>query len=152
MAGVRFKVRTNGIATGTSAKTLLQIKAATNHAVLVEEVSISFAGTNNTHAPIRVDIMRQTTAGTMTASGTNSSIVKDPDDSSETLQTTASDTATVEPIASDILRTEYVHPQTGWTWQARYRGEIKVGGGDYLGIRVTAGNDVSAVVTLFGEE
>lgn len=150
MAGVRFKVRTDPIATGTSAKTLLQIKAASNHAVLVEEVSIAFAGTNNTHAPIRVDILRQTTAGTMTTSA--STIVKDPDDASETIQTTRADSASAEPTASDILFTQYVHPQTGWTWQARYRGEIKVGGGDYLGVRVTAANDVNAVVTLVGEE
>jgi hypothetical protein len=150
MAGVRFKVRTDGINTGTSAKTLLQIKAATNHAVLVEEISISFNGTNNTSAPIQVDVLRQTSAGTMTNSA--STIVKDPDDASETLQTTRTDSASAEPAASDILMTQYVHPQTGWTWQARYRGEIKVGGGDYLGVRVTAGADVKAVVTLIGEE
>jgi len=150
MSGVRFRARTEPIATGTSVKTLLQIVAATNHAVLLEEVSIAFAGVNNTHAPIRVDIIRQTTAGTMTTSA--STIVKDPDDSAETLQTTRLDTATAEPAASDILRTELVHPQTGFSWQARYRGEVKIGGGDRVGIRVTAANDVNAVVSVTGEE
>lgn len=150
MAGVRFKVRTNPISTGTSAKTLLQIVAASNHSVLLEEISISFKGTNNTHAPVRVDVMRQTDAGTMGTSA--STIVKDPDDSDETLQTTRQDTATGEPTSGDILRTEYVHPQTGWSWQARYRGEMKIGGGDRIGIRVTAANDVEAVVTVVGEE
>lgn len=150
MSGVRFSARTDPIATGTSAKTLLQLVAASNHGVLVDEISISFAGTNNTNAPIRVDVLRQTTAGTMTTSA--STIVKDPDDSDETLQTTRQDTATAEPTAGDILMTEYVHPQTGYTWQAPFGRPIKIGGGDRLGIRVTAANDVNAVVRVRGEE
>lgn len=152
MSGVRFKVRTNPIATGTSAKTLLQLVAASNHGVLIDEISISFAGTSNTAAPIRVDVLRQTSAGTMTAGGTNSTIVKDPDDSDETLQTTIQDTATGEPSAGDVLMTEYVHPQTGYTWQAPFGRQIKIGGGDRLGIRTTAAADVNAVCRVGGEE
>lgn len=150
MAGVRFTARTDPIATGTSAKTLLQIIAASNHGVLIDEVSISFAGTSNTAAPIRVDVLRQTTAGTMTSSA--STIKKDPDDSDETLQTTVADSASAEPTASDILMTEYVHPQTGYTWQAPFGRTIKIGGGDRLGIRVTAAADVNAVCRVRGEE
>src|SRR5262245_33656263 len=112
MAGVRFKGVTGQIATGTSAKTLAQIVAAANHGVLLEEVSISFDGTSNTATPIKVDILRQTTAGTMSAL----TLVKDPDDTDETLQTTAQHTATAEPTASDVLATEHVHPQQGYTW------------------------------------
>lgn len=152
MSGVRFKVRTNPIATGTSAKTILQIVAAANHAVLIKELEVSFQGTSNTATPIRVDIMRQTNAGTMTGGGTNSHIVKDPDDSAETLQTTIQDTSTNEPSAGDILKTVLIHPQTGWSWQARFGEEIKIGGGDRLGIRTTAAADVNCVVSAAGEE
>ncbi len=150
MAGVRFAARTNPIATGTSAKTLLQIIAASNHGVLIDEISISFGGTSNTAAPVRVDVLRQTDAGTMTTSA--STIVKDPDDTDETLQTTRSDTATAEPSAGDILMTEYVHPQTGYSWQAPFGKPIKIGGGDRLGIRVTAAADVNAICRVRGEE
>jgi hypothetical protein len=150
MAGVRFKARTDPIATGTSAKTLLQLVAAGNHGILIEEISVSFRGTSNTAEPIRVDVLRQTSAGTM---GTSSStIVKDPDDSDETLQTTRQDTASAEPTAGDILLSEAVHPQQGYTWTFPFHARLKVGGGDRLGIRVTAAADVNAMVRVTGEE
>lgn len=148
MAGVRFKANASGIATGTSAKTLLQVVAAANHAVLIEEFGISFNGVSNTAEPILVKLMRQTTAGTMSAL----TLVKDPDDSAETLQTTAQHTATAEPTSSDVLWQGYVHPQNGLIWQAPYGGKIKIGGGDRLGIVVTAAASVSASPYMYGEE
>jgi hypothetical protein len=148
MSGVRFKVVSGEIATGTSAKTLLQIVAANNHGVLIDEISISFKGTSNTATPIKVDVLRQTTAGTMSSA----TPVKDPADADETLQTTAQANATVEPTAGDILMSELVHPQTGYTWQAPFGRQIKIGGGGRLGIRVTAGADVNAVCRVSGEE
>jgi hypothetical protein len=144
MAGVGFKGVTAEIATGTALKTLLQIVAAANHAVLIKELAISFKGTSNTAAPILVTVMRQTTAGTMSAL----TLVKDPDDSDETLQTTA----TAEPTAGDVLVRELVHPQTGFLWQAPFGQFIKIGGGDRIGIAVTAGADVNSVCRVVGEE
>lgn len=152
MAGTRFKIRTEPIATGTSVKTLLQVIAASNQAAMIEEWSISFNGVTNTQTPIRVDVLKQTTAGTMTAGGTNSTIKKDPSDAGESLQTTIQDTATAEPTAGDILMTEYVHPQLGYTWQAPHGGRIKIGGGQRLGFRVTADVSVNGVVRVVGEE
>lgn len=148
MSGVRWKAVTGEIATGTSAKTLLQIVAATNHGVLVDEISISFKGTSNTATPIRVRVLRQGSAGTMSAL----TVVKDPADADETLQVTAQHTATAEPSAGDVLMTELVHPQTGYTWQAPFGRQIKVSGGTRLGVEVLAGADVNAVVRMCGEE
>mgnify|MGYP006908266904 CR=1 FL=1 len=148
MAGVRFKAVTDEIATGTALKTLLQVVAASNHGVLIDEVSISFKGTSNTAAPIQVEVVRQTTAGTMSSL----TPVKDPDDTDETLQVTAQHTATVEPTEGDVLMRELVHPQTGYTWQAPFGKAIKIGGGDRLGIAVTAGADVNAIARVAGEE
>lgn len=148
MAGNRFKGVTAQIATGASAKTLLQIVAVANHKVLLDEISISFNGVSNTAEPIKVDVLRQTTAGTMTAL----TLVKDPDDWDETIQTTAQHTATVEPTAGDVLMSEHVHPQQGYTWQAPFGREIAIGGGDRVGIRVTAAASVSAIVRVAGTE
>ena len=47
------------LSTGTSVKTLLQLVAAANHGVLVDEVSISFQGTSNTASPIRVRVLHE---------------------------------------------------------------------------------------------
>lgn len=150
MSGVNFRVRTDPIATGTSAKTILQIVAAANHGVILKSWSIEFAGTSNTAAPIRVDILRQTDAGTMGTSA--STIVKDPDDTDETLQTTRQDTSSSEPSAGGILETHYVHPQTGLGWSYSSDSRIKIGGGDRVGWRVTAAADVNCVVSVCGEE
>lgn len=153
MACNRFKARTDPVATGTSAKTILQVVAAANHAVRIDEISIAFQGQTNTAAPIQVDYIRQTNAGTLGTS--TSTIKKDPSDWGETMQTSILDGGTgysAEPSAGDILRTEFVHPQQGYTWQAPYGREIKISGGGRLGIRVTAGASVNCVVTVYGEE
>lgn len=148
MAGVRFKATTDEVATGTSKVTVLQVVAASNHGILVDEISISFQGTSATAAPILVEIARQTTAGTMSAL----TPVKDPDDSDEALQVTAQHTATAEPTEGDVLMRELVHPQTGYTWQAAFDRKIKIGGGDRLGVAVTAGANVDCTARICGEE
>lgn len=148
MAGVGWKAQTGEVATGTSLKTILQVVAASNHGLLVNELSISFKGVSNTATPILVQVYRQTTAGTMSSL----TPVKDPDDTDETLQVTAQHTATVEPTKTDLLRSELVHPQTGFSWQAPFGREIKVGGGDRLAILVTAGADVNCVAFMAGTE
>lgn len=148
MAGIGFKCNTAEIATGTSAKTLLQVVAASNHRITVNEWSISFKGTSNTASPILVEVLRQTTAGTMSAL----TPVKADSADDETLQTTAQHTATSEPTASDVLDRVLVHPQQGYTWVATPGKELVVPGGGRLGVRVTAAADVNAVATIKGEE
>ncbi len=149
MAGIIGIAQTAEIATGTAAKTLLQLVAPTNQRLKVREVSISFKGVTSTDVPILVDILRQTDAGTMSALTIN------PDDASidETLQATAQHTATVEPSAGVVLMREEVHPQGGsFLWQAPFRGERTVKGGTRLGVRVTAAVSISATARLEYEE
>ena len=148
MAGVRFNAVTASVATGVVAKTVAQIVAAANQRVLVKEIHIAFAGTSNTNEPIKVDIMRQTDAGTMSAL----TLVKGNNSDDETLQSTAQHTATVEPASGDVIMTIKGHPQTSFSWQAPFGGEIPVIGGGRVGFRVTAANDVGAFVSIVGEE
>lgn len=150
MAGVGFSAVTAEIATGSgSSKTLLQLVAASNHGAIIKLIEISFDGTSSTAEPIFVTFLRQTSAGTMSSL----TLVKYPaDDYDETLQTTAQHTATVEPSASDILRGFEVHPQLGKETVFSFKDEIKIGGGDRLGVRVLAAASVNAVVTVLGEE
>lgn len=148
MAGVGFAAVTAEIATGTAAKTLAQVVAASNHRLLIKEISVSFQGTSNTAAPILVRVLRQTTAGTTSAL----TPVKTNSADDETLQVTARHTATAEPTASDVLMTELVHPQTGYTWQAPFGGELVVPGGGRLGIEVTAAASVDAIARFIGVE
>lgn len=148
MAGRYGIARKEGMATGTSAKTLLQVVAAPNHAIKINEVSIGFHGTSNTAEPVKVELLRQTTAGTMSAL----TPVNADDSVADTLDTTAQHTATSEPTAGDILRTWAVHPQTGLVVQAHDLAPIIVGAGDRLGLRVTAAADVNADAYISFEE
>jgi len=148
MAGVNAVAQTVECTTGTSVITLLQLLAATNQRVKVKEISISFQGISNTAMPIQVDVLRQATAGTMSAL----TPVKENASDQETLQTTAQYLATVEPTPGNIVMTENVHPQGGYTWQAPFGGEIIVQGGTRLGLRVTAGASTTAVARMVFEE
>lgn len=148
MAGVGFVGQTGEVSIGTSALTLMQIVAAANQRVRLREFSVSFKGTSNTASPVLVQLMRQTTAGTASAL----SLKKWNSADDETLQTTAQQTFTVEPTYSDVLITEEVHPQTGYTWQAPFGGEIICKGGEKLAIVVTAGAAVTGEARVIGEE
>lgn len=149
MAGVRFAATTAEIAIGTSIKTLLQLIAAANHRIKIVEWNISFQGITATGEPILVEVLRQTSAGTTSALTPRK--LDDSDD--ETLQVTALHTATVEPSdGGEVLHTELVHPQTGYTWFAPSGRELLIGGGDRLGLRVTAGASINAIARMVGEE
>jgi len=148
MAGVKAVAQTAAIATGTSKKTLVQIIAAANHRALVKEISISFDGVSNTAVPILVEVARQSDAGTMSVLTPAKLNVDD----SETLQTTATHTASAEPTEADVVMAENVHPQGGYTWQAPFGGEIVISGGDRLGVAVTADAGVNAVARIAFEE
>ena len=147
MSAVRFVANTGEIATGTSAKTLLQLIAASNHRIIIKELSVSFKGTSNTAAPILVRLCVQTDAGTMSSL----TLVKQGD-WGETLEASAQHTATVEPTTTSVFLAEEVHPQTGFTWQAPHAGEIHVPGGTRVGVVVTAGADVNAIARMICEE
>jgi hypothetical protein len=136
------------IATGTSAKTLLQIVAPSNHRVKVVAWGIYFDGTSSTAEPILVRLLRQTTAGTMTSL----TPTKLDDSLSETLQVTAQHTATAEPTAGDVLKRVEVHPQSGYEEHCPYGQEYIVGGGDRIGIETTAPATANAVAWVKFEE
>ncbi len=150
MAGLGFRQAPAQITTGTSIKTLLQLLAPTNQCVKIGEASVSFNGTSNTNAPILCEILTQTSAGTITNTTT---LVKEDSSRAETIQTVGKDTATIEPTDSAAVKVlEYVHPQTGFLWQAPYAKELFIIGAARLGLRVTAANSVSAGCRYVGEE
>jgi len=148
MAGLLVVAQTDEVATATTQKTMVQIIAPANQRLLVHEISISFDGTSNTAEPIRVQVVRQTSAGT----ATTLTLVKWNDDDTETIQTTATNNATVEPTSTDVVMQEQVHPQGGFNWQAQYGKAIVVPGGGRLAIAVKSGAVVNGAVRMLVEE
>jgi hypothetical protein len=138
MAGNEGTLSTStAVASGTAAKTILQLVAPANQALRVKGFGLGFAGTNVTGTPIVVELLRQTTAGTATARNPLKRSLGGP-----ALQATGSENATAEPTASDILFSTQLHPQS--TMEISLVGrEIMVDGGGRLGMRVTADASVN---------
>lgn len=149
MAGMLFTASKSAVAlAAATAKTVVQVVAATNHGVVCWGLSVAFDGASNTAVPVLVQIVRQTTAGTMSAL----TPTKKNDSDGDTLDVTAQHTATVEPTTTDILYETYVHPQTGLDKTFNEKTAPRVGAGDRMGVRLTAPEIVNATVSLDGEE
>lgn len=150
MADLIGTVTTDEIAlTAATAKTVLQILAPANHRVKILGWSVFFDGTSVSAEPVQVELLRQTTAGTMSASSAEEKL----DDSlAETLQVSATHTATAEPTAGGLLQAIEVHPQTGYEKLYPLFQEPIVGGGDRVGIRCTAPAGVNVRASITWEE
>ncbi len=146
MAGIRGQAITNEIAlTAATAKTVIQLVAAANHRVIMTGWGVFFDGTAPTAEPVQVEIVRETTAGTMSAlTPTKGNSADD-----ETLQTTAQHTATVEPTVTDTIDAIEVHPQQGYEKVDCY---FPIPGGTRIGIRCTAPAAVNVRAKFFFEE
>lgn len=130
-----------------TAKTVLQLVAPANVILAVNGAWVSFDGTSNTAEPALIEILRQTTAGTMTAR--NPLKTKD---TSTALQATGQVNATAEPTAGDVLKTFHVHPQAGVIIPLDFDKEIEIAGGGRLGMRITAPANVNCLAGFEGEE
>lgn len=135
--------------TGVTTLTLMQLVAATNHRVEVIEIGISFDGINNTHKPIDVDVLRQTSAGTSSAL----TLHKADDSLGDSFDVTALKTFTAEPTDGALIpRPWHVHPQTGLIYPVPSDAPIWIGAGDRLGLRVLAANAVEATAYILFRE
>ncbi len=145
MAGLFLVQRYPETASGVALKTLLQIATPTNQRVRIWEIGFSAKGVVASDPPGLVELLAQTTAGTMTA---NNPAAEDPA-AAETPQTTGQRDATAEPTASTILRSWEIHPQGGGLiWQAAsIMDALLIGGGRRIGLRVTF--SVSIPVTAY---
>lgn len=156
MAALKAKASKAGLTTGTAQITLLQIKAASNQRVRIQEIGVGFHGIVNTNAPITVELLFQSSAGTMTtlAAGYTSSggVAALDQDVVETIQTTAQHTATAEPTyVTSAAGPWAIHPQTGIVYPIKVDDVVLKGGG-YVGIVVTAGVSTTCDVYIKFEE
>lgn len=149
MARMKVVATTEGeiALTAATAKTILQIVAPTNQRLALCSFSVAFDGISGSAEPVQVDILRQTTAGTMTAA----TVVREGV-GSETIQTSAQKNATAEPTAGDVLRRYNIHPQTGYERVFTLDEELLISGGSRLGLRCTAPANVNVVGHMTVEE
>ena len=132
---------------GATAKTVLQLVAASNHCVKVKSWGVFFDGVSVTAEPVQVRLLRQTDAGTMSALTPVEKTI-----TGVTLQTTAQHTATAEPTAGNVLATREVHPQGGYQEIFPTGDEIIIGSAGRLGIECTAPAGVNVRAEMTFEE
>lgn len=148
MARLRFSITTEGevALSAATAKTVLQAAAAANQRVALRSFGVSFDGVSGSAEPVVVELLRQTTAGTMSAC---TEVVED-DSLPETVQTVGQRTASAEPTAGAVIRSYEVHPQSGIERVFGPDEEIIIKGGGRLGLRCTApaAVNVSAFMSL----
>lgn len=149
MARTKFAITTGEIATGTSAKYLLMVKSTTNRRMLLNNITVSFKGTDLTGAPIRVQLMRTTTNSSYGTAVTPAKLISAQ---SESLAVTA-----LQDFSDDVggteIHAEEVHPAGGGMYLPyRFGEELELGPSEFLAIKVTAAASVSAIATVKGEE
>lgn len=90
-------------------KTIVQLVPAANRPLRIIEIGVSFDSVTSTDAPVAVDLIRQSTAGTSSAL----TLVSDQEDEAASIVCTGLQTFTAEPTAGSILRTWHVSPIGG---------------------------------------
>lgn len=140
----------DAVATGTAVKTILQVAAAAQERLVIDELSITFDGTTATATPVLVQLVAQSTAGT----GGTTVTPTEPDQASGTATVTAlkgpAGTWTAEPTTGDVLREWRVPPTSGLVLQFPLGKQPRSAVGGRLAIRVTAAATVNATAALAG--
>lgn len=144
MARIDFIVHTGGEVSlvAATAKTVLQTLAPTGQRIVLKGLTVSFDGTSGSAEPVLVELVRQSTAGTMSSA----TVAKRDTGFSGTL--TGQKTATVEPTTDEVLRVYDVHPQTGFERPFASHEEIVIEADARLGLRCTAPANVSVTASF----
>ena len=148
MAGLICIAQTTEIAlAAATAKTIVQVVAPANQRLKIKAWGVFFDGISGTEAAVQVRLLRQTDAGTASSLTPVKQVA-----GSETVQTTAQHTATVEPTGGDVLDIAEVHPQSGYEKLIPFDMPIEVPGGGRVGIECTAPATVNVRAKIIFEE
>ena len=148
MAGLVCIAQTSEVTLSiATAKTVLQIIAPAHQRLKIKRWGVFFDGSDGTAQPVEVTLNRQSTSGTVTSLTPVKQVA-----GSETVQTTASHTATAEPTSGDIIDSAEVHPQAGYEVIIPFDLPIEVPGGGRLGIVCTAPAAVNVRAKIVFEE
>ena len=135
----------------STVETILQVVAPADKPVRISRWGVSFNGVSVTDQPVRVELLRLTSAGTSSAF---TPLRLNPTD--EASRATARTAHTAEPTATDVLEVHYVSPAGGnlvEIYSAGYPDERPVAApAGRIGIRVLATNAVNVNAFMIFEE
>lgn len=144
-----FSVSVAGEALAAAAvETLIQGVASSSKGVELVRWAVSFNGSSVSEQPVRVDLLRVSSAGTSSAFAP---IKLDP--TSDSALMTARTSHTAEPTPGDVIETHYVTPAGGLLYiQYAPDERVKVPASTRLGIRVLSPSAVNASALLIFNE
>jgi hypothetical protein len=150
MADLNLQVNPGEISVTSTTKTFLTIKAPANQRLRIKGIEVFGKGTSNTDTPVKLEI------GNITADsvgGTSTPTVSAHDgDYGETAQATYKTGYASEPTYGNIYRTWEVHPQIGLVVYFPLHDEIKLKGGQEIGIRLTSTQNETMSLNVIVEE
>lgn len=147
MAGIRAAcITAAAVATSTANKTILALTAPANTPILVDRISISFAGVSPTADKILVQVLRTASGGA--GSTANNPTKINASDSESPQSTGARDFGAGTPHTGTVIFEELVHPQGGYTAPEK----VKVKAGETICINVTAVASVNCRARMNFEE
>ena len=139
----------------STAATFILAKAPANQRLKIKGLEIFGKGTSNTDTPVKVELFTATVVTGGTA-GTAPTYLANDSEMGETPQATVTGNYSAEPTYTpalgNVLRTWYIHPQTGLNCYFPLHDEIKLKGGTYLGVRLTSNQAETMGVNLIVEE
>lgn len=150
MAQYSINVTGEAVAAAT-VETLIQVEAGTAKPVRIQRWGVSFNGVTVTDQPVRVELIRLTSAGTSSAF-----VPKKMDPNSEASVAQGRTSHTAEPTTGDVLEVFYVSPAGGVlveAYSAGYPDERPiVAPSGRIGIRILAVAAVNVSAFLIFDE
>ena len=148
MAGLLYRANSGVVAlTGSTARTVIQLVAPTNHRLVIHWLAFHFDGTDATAGKVLFRGLKQTTAGT----GTSLTLVP-CGTYTETLQTTATHSHTgTEPTASTVKLHRKLDPTRESIYEFPGR-TLDIPGGERFGFELTSATNINVTVEALCEE
>ncbi len=150
MADLNLQVNVGECSVTSTTKTFFTAKAPANQRLKIKGLEIFGKGTSNTDTPVKVEVGKVTAD----AVGGTSTPTLSPNDTeyAETPQGTYKTGYASEPTYGNIFRTWEIHPQTGLVLYFPLHDEIKLKGGDEVGLRMTSNQSETMSLVVIVEE
>ena len=150
MADLNLQANVGELAVTATTRTVFTVKAPANQRLKIKGIEVFGKGVSNTDTPVKMEI------GNVTADavgGTAPVLVSSSDgDLAETPQGTYKTNYATEPTYGNVFRTWEIHPQTGIVVYFPLHDEIKLKGGQELGIRMTSSQPETMALNVLIEE
>ncbi len=150
MADLLLQINVGECSVTSTTKSFFTVKAPANQRLKIKGFEIFGKGTSNTDTPVKVEVGK-ITADAVGGTSTPTTSAADTE-CGETPQGTYKTGYASEPTYGNIFRTWEIHPQTGLVYYFPLHDEIRLKGGDEIGLRMTSNQSETVSLVVLVEE